>query len=193
MYENNKHNSNSHKKFNNNKKKNYKKNKQNNNNKTQRNKTNNYHHNNNKHHQQNNKKNHNNKKKNYKHYNNKKTIEEYEKIYIEKRMKEAGDKPLCPICNEPIYIIEEAIRHNSSGEYAHFECIVNEIKTENIDDIEKDEKIVYLGAGTFGIIQEKQGGKNTKFSVKKRINYENRKIKKINDDSDPEEDDLFNV
>ncbi|WP_258021844.1 hypothetical protein, partial [Brachyspira hampsonii] len=122
-----------------------------------------------------------------------KSIEEYEKNYLKKRMKEEVERPICPICNEPIYIIEEAIRHNASGELAHFECILNEIKDNNIADMEEEDKIVYLGSGTFGIIQERQNGKNTRFFVRKRINYENRKVKKIEDDSDPEEEDLFNV
>ena len=110
-----------------------------------------------------------------------------------KRMKEDVERPLCPICNEPIYIVEEAIRHNASGELAHFECILNEIKENNIADMEEEDKIVYLGSGTFGIIQERQNGKNTRFFVRKRINYENRKVKRIEDDADPEEEDLFNV
>ncbi|OEJ15810.1 hypothetical protein BFL38_10135 [Brachyspira hampsonii] len=122
-----------------------------------------------------------------------KSIEEYEKNYLKKRMKEEVERPICPICNEPIYIVEEAIRHNASGELAHFECILNEIKDNNIADMEEEDKIVYLGSGTFGIIQERQNGKNTRFFVRKRINYENRKVKKIEDDSDPEEEDLFNV
>ncbi|MBW5388852.1 hypothetical protein [Brachyspira hampsonii] len=122
-----------------------------------------------------------------------KSIEEYEKNYLKKRMKEEVERPICPICNEPIYIIEEAIRHNASGELAHFECILDEIKDNNIADMEEEDKIVYLGSGTFGIIQERQNGKNTRFFVRKRINYENRKVKKIEDDSDPEEEDLFNV
>ncbi|WP_295163171.1 hypothetical protein [uncultured Brachyspira sp.] len=147
----------------------------------------------------NNKKNKNNFYNNRKKYNNnqykyqEKSIEEYEKIYLKKRMKEDIERQLCPICNEPIYIIEEAIRHNSTGELAHFECILNEIKNNNISDMEEEDKIVYLGSGTFGIIQERQNGKNNRFFVRKRINYENKKVKRIEDDTDPEEEDLFNV
>lgn len=154
--------------------------------------------NNNKRFYSNNKKNKNNffnKKK----YNNnqyryhEKSIEEYEKSYLKRRMKEDIERPLCPVCNKPIYIIEEAIRHNTSGELAHFECILDEIKENNMSDMQEEDKIVYLGSGTFGIIQERQNGKNTRFFVRKRINYENRKVKRIEDDSDPEEEDLFNV
>lgn len=134
-------------------------------------------------------------KKKY-HHNNKyqeKSIEEYERNYLKKRMREDVERPLCPICNEPIYIIEESIRHNATGEPAHFECILSEIRDNNISDMEDEDKIVYLGSGTFGIIQERQNGKNTRFFVRKRINYENKKIKKVEDDADPEEEDLFNV
>ena len=144
-----------------------------------------------------NKKNKNNfyNKKKYNHNNKyqEKSIEEYEKSYLKKRMKEDVERPTCPICNEPIYIIEEAIRHNSTGELAHFECILNEIRDNNISEMEEEDKIVYLGSGTFGIIQERQNGKTSRFFVRKRINYENKKIKKVEDDTDPEEEDLFNV
>lgn len=150
-----------------------------------------------------NNRNHNNKKSSKKQFyknnynnqqkNNKKTIEEYEKIYLNKKMNEDFEKPICPICNKAIYIIEEGITHNSTGKLAHFECILNEIKQNNINDIEENDKIVYLGSGTFGIIRERQSGKNLKLFVRKRINYENRKIKKVEDDADPEEEELFNV
>ncbi|WP_304354295.1 hypothetical protein [Brachyspira innocens] len=145
-----------------------------------------------------NKKNKNNfHKKKYNHNNQykyqEKSIEEYERNYLKRRMKEDVERPFCPICNEPIYIIEEAIRHNGTGELAHFECILNEIKENNSSEMEEEDKIVYLGSGTFGIIQERQSGKNTRFFVRKRINYENRKVKRVEDDTDPEEEELFNV
>ena len=62
-----------------------------------------------------NKKNKNNfHKKKYNHNNQykyqEKSIEEYERNYLKRRMKEDVERPFCPICNEPIYIIEEAIR-----------------------------------------------------------------------------------
>ncbi len=125
--------------------------------------------------------------------NNKKTVEEYEKIYLNKRMNDNSEKPICPICNNPIYITEEGINHNGTNKLAHFECILNEIRQNNINEIEENDKIVYLGSGTFGIIQERQNGKKSKLFVRKRINYENRKVKKVEDDADPEEEELFNV
>ena len=133
------------------------------------------------------------KKNNHNQYRNKKTIEEYEKIYLSNKMKDKSEKSICPICNEPIYIPEEAITHNATNKLAHFECILKEIKNNNEEEMEENDKIVYLGSGTFGIIQERKNSKGTKFFVRKRINYENRKVKNIEDDSDPEEEDLFNV
>ena len=100
------------------------------------------------------KKNNNNKQ----HKNNKKTIEEYERIYLNRRMNDNSEKPICPICNKPIYITEEGINHNATGNLAHFECVLNEIKQNNINDIEENDKLVYLGSGTFGIIQERNSG-----------------------------------
>ena len=125
--------------------------------------------------------------------NNNKTIEEYEKIYLNEKMNDNSEKPICPICNNPIYIIEEGINHNATNKLAHFECILNEIRQKNINDIEENDKIVYLGSGTFGIIRERQNGQKFNLFVRKRINYENRKVKKVEDDADPEEEELFNV
>ncbi|ADK31070.1 hypothetical protein R4M03_07450 [Brachyspira pilosicoli] len=133
------------------------------------------------------------KKNNHNQYRNKKTIEEYEKIYLSNKMKDKSEKAICPICNEPIYIPEEGIMHNVTNKLAHFECILKEIKSNNEEEMEENDKIVYLGSGTFGIIQERKNSKGTKLFVRKRINYENRKVKKVEDDSDPEEEDLFNV
>lgn len=133
------------------------------------------------------------KKNNHNQYRNKKTIEEYEKIYLSNKMKDKSEKSICPICNEPIYIPEEAITHNTTNKLAHFECILKEIKKSNEEEMEENDKIVYLGSGTFGIIQERKSSKGTKLFVRKRINYENRKVKNVEDDSDPEEEDLFNV
>ena len=133
------------------------------------------------------------KKNNHNQYRNKKTIEEYEKIYLSNKMKDKSEKAICPICDEPIYIPEEAITHNVTNKLAHFECILKEIKSNNEEEMEENDKIVYLGSGTFGIIQERKNSKGTKLFVRKRINYENRKVKKVEDDSDPEEEDLFNV
>ena len=133
------------------------------------------------------------KKNNHNQYRNKKTIEEYEKIYLSNKMKDKSEKAICPICDEPIYIPEEAITHNVTNKLAHFECILKEIKNNNEEEMEENDKIVYLGSGTFGIIQERKNSKGTKLFVRKRINYENRKVKNVEDDSDPEEEDLFNV
>jgi len=153
-----------------------------------------FYNNRNNHKKKNNKKqfyknNYNNQSKN----NNKKTVEEYEKIYLNKRMNDDSEKPICPICNNPIYITEEGINHNETNKLAHFECILDEIRQKNINDMDESDKIVYLGSGTFGIIRERQNGKKFNLFVRKRINYENRKVKKVEDDADPEEEELFNV
>lgn len=153
-----------------------------------------FYNNRNNHKKKNNKKqfyknNYNNQSKN----NNKKTVEEYEKIYLNKRMNDDLEKPICPICNNPIYITEEGINHNETNKLAHFECILDEIRQKNINDMDESDKIVYLGSGTFGIIRERQNGKKFNLFVRKRINYENRKVKKVEDDADPEEEELFNV
>ena len=123
-----------------------------------------------------------------------KTVEQHEKEYIEKReLEDDANKPTCPICNEKIHITEEAIKHAKTGDLAHFGCILKEIESDN--KIENKESIVYLGAGTFGIIETKESGnsKHPHFTIRKKINYEDRKIKRIKDEIDIEEEELFNV
>lgn len=131
-------------------------------------------------------------KKDYKKNYSEKTAEEYENIYIEKKKKDGQEKPICPICNEPIYIIEQSILYVATNTPAHFDCIIKHLSEEN--KLEENEKIVYLGSGTFGIIQERNAAHSSgsKFFVKKRIDYEDRKVNK-KDDIDLEEEELFNV
>lgn len=126
----------------------------------------------------------------YKKNHNEKTVEEYENIYIERKKKDGKEKPICPICNNEIYIIEQSILYGKTKTPAHFDCIIKHLSKDN--QLEENEKIVYLGSGTFGIIQERAGGRGGKFFVRKRIIYEDRKVNK-KDDIDLEEEELFNV
>lgn len=116
-----------------------------------------------------------------------KTIEEHERDYISKKRSMPGEKPLCPICEKEIYLIEQSIRHKETGKPAHFDCILKFIRENN--ELENSESIVYLGGGSFGIIKERHGKGVVKFFVRKRIMYENRENtnRKENDDHDEEE------
>jgi hypothetical protein len=79
--------------------------------------------------------------------------------------------PECPICRKPVREISSAIAYQSTNEPAHIECVINEIsKTETL---EQNERICYLGKGTFGIITARNTSSPLKFLIKKRIQYEN--------------------
>ena len=79
------------------------------------------------------------------------------------------DYPICPICGNSVKDINTAIAENESEAPAHFDCIIK--KLEQQEELEKDEKICYLGRGSFGIIKTRNGGP-MKFFVRKRIQYE---------------------
>jgi len=75
----------------------------------------------------------------------------------------------CPLCGEPIKDIASAITERTSGNPAHFDCVMKKIAEE--EEVQEDEKICYLGNGSFGIIQ-KRNSKQMNFFIRKRIQYE---------------------
>ncbi|MBQ0070304.1 MAG: hypothetical protein KBS81_00360 [Spirochaetales bacterium] len=76
-------------------------------------------------------------------------------------------KCVCPICGEPIEVIAEAFT-NPNGEYVHFDCVLNDIKSREV--LEESQTISYLGSGSFGVCQK---GEDGKYTIVKRIEYEN--------------------
>ena len=79
------------------------------------------------------------------------------------------DFPICPICGNSVKDINTAIASEENDSPAHFDCILKQL--EQREELEKDEKICYLGKGSFGIIKTRNGG-SQKFFVRKRIQYE---------------------
>lgn len=80
------------------------------------------------------------------------------------------DAPDCPVCGKPVRELPSALTHRVSGKPAHFECIMKEIRDAN--ELAPQERLCYLGAGTFGILQFRSAGGATKFTIRKRISYE---------------------
>jgi ribosomal protein L32 len=78
------------------------------------------------------------------------------------------DFPICPVCGKSVRDILTAIALDSTKEPAHFDCIVRKIAEH--EELQQREKIVYLGKGSFGIIQYNKG--KSGFVVRKRIQYE---------------------
>jgi len=78
--------------------------------------------------------------------------------------------PDCPLCGKPVRDLAAALTHRVTRQPAHFDCIVTELREGN--EIGQEEKLCYLGAGAFGILAFNPPGTDTKFVIRKRIQYE---------------------
>jgi len=70
--------------------------------------------------------------------------------------------------------LASALTHRISRQPAHFDCIVRELRDST--EIAPQEKLCYLGAGAFGILEFRPPGGPSKFVIKKRIQYEEKEI-----------------
>ncbi len=82
--------------------------------------------------------------------------------------------PDCPICGKPVRELASALTHRASRQPAHFDCIVRELRDST--EIAPQEKLCYLGAGSFGILEFRPPGGPSKFVIKKRIQYEEKEF-----------------
>ncbi len=78
----------------------------------------------------------------------------------------------CELCGENIKELHSAIALQGSNNPAHFDCIIEKIKKEN--PVGKDEKVVYLGSGNFGIVKAEKNNIRKDFKIVKKIEMENR-------------------
>ncbi len=77
--------------------------------------------------------------------------------------------PDCPVCGKPVRELSMALCHRVSKTPVHFDCVLKELRDAN--EVLPQEKICYLGGGTFGILQFRTLGTN-KFTIRKKIPYE---------------------
>jgi hypothetical protein len=82
--------------------------------------------------------------------------------------------PDCPLCGKPVRELASALTHRVSRQPAHFDCIVRELRDST--DIAPQEKLCYLGAGSFGILEFRPPGGPSRFVIKKRIQYEEKEL-----------------
>ena len=76
----------------------------------------------------------------------------------------------CPVCGQSVRDVLTAICAEDGQSPAHFDCILKEIgKNESLAN---REKVCYLGKGCFGIVRFEGGANSTRFSIRKRIQYE---------------------
>jgi len=78
--------------------------------------------------------------------------------------------PDCPICGKQVRELASALTHRVARQPAHFDCVMRELRDSN--EVAPQEKICYLGAGTFGILEFRPPGGPTRFVIRKRIQYE---------------------
>lgn len=77
----------------------------------------------------------------------------------------------CPLCSKPMREPLSALTHKASGLPAHFDCVLKELRESN--ELLPQEKICYLGGGSFGVLQFKNPNQGSgKFTVNKKIQYE---------------------
>jgi hypothetical protein len=78
--------------------------------------------------------------------------------------------PDCPVCGKPVRELASALTHRVSRVPAHFDCVVRELRDTN--EMTPQEKLCYLGGGTFGILEFRPPGGPSRFVIKRRIQYE---------------------
>ncbi|HUX37817.1 MAG TPA: hypothetical protein VMV44_07930 [Rectinemataceae bacterium] len=77
---------------------------------------------------------------------------------------------MCPICSKPVFDLSSAIgADRETGLPAHFDCVYDRVKAA--ENLGPNEKIVYLGAGAFAVVEFKDA-KEGAFIVKRRIQWE---------------------
>lgn len=81
---------------------------------------------------------------------------------------------ICSICGKPIKYLYTAIEHGQDRGAVHFDCKLKELS--DLEELGPNEKISYLGKGTFGIIKYQNGSGGKKFTIRKRITVEEQNV-----------------
>lgn len=80
-----------------------------------------------------------------------------------------SESPICPLCEKPVRELISAISYKNNMP-AHFDCVLREIRKS--EELNQNEKVCYLGKGSFGIITFRNPSSPIKFLIRKRIQYE---------------------
>lgn len=83
---------------------------------------------------------------------------------------------ICETCGNPIRDVHNAISIGEEHKPVHFDCALKQLG-EN-EELADDEKICYLGQGSFGVVLQKPRGELARYTVVRRIQIEE-KDKKI--------------
>jgi hypothetical protein len=80
--------------------------------------------------------------------------------------------PDCPYCGKPIRDISSAVTDKTTGEPAHFDCVIGKI-AEN-ESLGQGDAVTYIGGGRFGIVHFNNPQELRNFSIKKIFEWENK-------------------
>ncbi len=75
----------------------------------------------------------------------------------------------CGFCHKPIFDLSTALADRESGGPVHFDCALQRVVER--EALAPGEKIVYIGAGVFGVVEYKDRSE-TAFTVKRRLPFE---------------------
>ncbi|ORC31874.1 hypothetical protein B4O97_16560 [Marispirochaeta aestuarii] len=82
----------------------------------------------------------------------------------------------CPICGKGVRDLLTAVAWGDERKPSHFDCVLKAIADQ--EDVQGKEKVVYLGAGSFGIVKFRSGtGSSPRFTVRKRVQLEEKEEK----------------
>lgn len=77
--------------------------------------------------------------------------------------------PVCSICGKPIFDLSSAIAGRDEGAPVHFDCALAQAASG--ERLEADEKVAYVGRGSFAVIKFKDKSQTT-FAIERRIQWE---------------------
>ena len=75
--------------------------------------------------------------------------------------------PNCVLCGEVINEIAQAISEGTEGQFSHFDCVIEKLKSQ--ERLRENQKISYVGQGAFSLVKK---DKYSHYSLVKRIPYE---------------------
>ena len=78
---------------------------------------------------------------------------------------------MCAICGKSISDISDAMTDRSTGNPAHFDCVLDKINAN--EKLGPNEKVTYIGQGKFAILYFDNPHDLRKFSIRKTIEWEN--------------------
>jgi hypothetical protein len=92
------------------------------------------------------------------------------------RLEEEREMPTCPLCGKPVYDLSTALgASREQPEPAHFDCVIERVAAS--ENLAAGEKLVYLGSGSFGVVQFKDKSESV-FTVLRRVQWEKEGEKK---------------